>query len=74
MGAKIPVLLTIKQALARVPIGRSTLHRIVRDGELPAVRIRGRVFILEEDLSAYITSRTDAPREESGDATAEAST
>ncbi|MCP3999265.1 MAG: helix-turn-helix domain-containing protein, partial [bacterium] len=34
---------------------RSTVYRLVRTGELPAVRIRGIVLVLADDLSEFLT-------------------
>ncbi len=34
---------------------RSTVYRLVRTGDLPAVRIRGVILILADDLSRFLT-------------------
>ena len=53
-------LLTIRQALAILPIGRSTLYKLVADGQIPAIRVRcagsgrGRILIHRDDLDAVI--------------------
>ena len=53
-------LITVKQALALVPIGRSTLYSLVARGALPSYRVgatgggRGRVLVARADLEAFI--------------------
>ncbi len=53
-------LLTVKQALALVPIGRSTVYALVDSGQLPSYRVsmagsrRGRVLIARADLEAFV--------------------
>lgn len=47
-------LLTPDEFIAQVPVGESTLYRYIRTGQVPSVKICGRVFIptsyLEEVL------------------------
>ena len=53
-------LITVKQALALVPIGRSTLYSLVARGALPSYRVgvtgggRGRVLVARTDLESFI--------------------
>ncbi len=53
-------LLTVKQVLALVPIGRSTLYTLVAEGQIPSLRVRcagsrrGRILIHRVDLEAFI--------------------
>ena len=53
-------LITVKQALTLVPIGRSTLYSLIARGALPSCRVgatgggRGRVLVARTDLEAFI--------------------
>ena len=53
-------LLTVAQALAVLPIGRSTLYALVDSGQLPSYRVsptdsrRARVLIARQDLEAFV--------------------
>ncbi|MCC5848524.1 MAG: helix-turn-helix domain-containing protein [Verrucomicrobia bacterium] len=50
-------LLTFSAAAHRLNLSRSTVHRMVNDGQLPAVTIRGNTRrILESDIEAWIAS------------------
>jgi len=55
-------LLTAVQALQLLPVGRSTLYRLIKEGRIPAVRVksggsrRGRLLILRRDLEDYVAS------------------
>jgi|WetSurMetagenome_2_1015567.scaffolds.fasta_scaffold709468_1 excisionase family DNA binding protein len=45
------------QAIAqRLGVSIKTVRRLIKDGELPAVKIRSRVVVRESDLAAYISS------------------
>lgn len=41
----------------RVSLSKPTLYGLVRDGQLPAVRINGRLLIRETDLADFIVAR-----------------
>ena len=53
-------LLTIRQALDVLPVGRSTLYSLVAEGTIPSLRVRcagsrrGRILIRRADLEAFI--------------------
>ena len=47
-----PLLVDAETAAAMLGIGRTTLDGLVRDGEIPAVRLRGRVLFSVEKLRA----------------------
>ena len=53
-------LLTIRQALAILPVGRSTLYSLVAEGQIPSHRIRtkgsnrGRILVHRADLDTFI--------------------
>ncbi len=60
-------LLTIRQALALVPVGRATLYALLRRGAIPHYRVvapgrrGGRVLVARGDLVAYLdTARVEA--------------
>ena len=62
-------LLTVPQALAILPVGRSTLYALVEAGDLPCFRIRapgsrrGRILIARRDLEAFLAKkRQTAPK------------
>lgn len=48
-------LLTKSQVCEMLAISDSTLERILADGSLAAIRIRGRLRFTEEDLALYLT-------------------
>ncbi len=53
-------LLTVRQVLALVPVGRATLYALLRSGALPHYRVRapgrrgGRVLVARGDLLDYL--------------------
>jgi len=53
-------LLTVRAALAILPVGRTTLYALIRDGQIPAIRVRaagsrrGRLLLHRADLAAYV--------------------
>jgi excisionase family DNA binding protein len=51
---ELPQLLSPKEFLEVVPIGRSTLYDLVRSGEVPCARFGRRVFIPREVLRQYL--------------------
>ncbi len=61
-------LLTIRGALAILPVGRSTLYSLVAEGQIPSIRVgcagsrRGRILIHREDLDAFIQMLRDGGR------------
>lgn len=62
-------LLTVTQALRRLPVGRSTMYALIDSGELPSYRVRalgscrGRVLVHRTDLEAFVQrSRRVAPK------------
>jgi excisionase family DNA binding protein len=48
------MLMTAREATEYLRISRATLHRLVIDGALPAVRIRGARRFRQKDLDALI--------------------
>ena len=62
-------LLTVRQALAIVPLGRSTIYALIDSGQLPHYRVsaagsrRGRILVARSDLQAFIDrARQTRPR------------
>jgi excisionase family DNA binding protein len=49
-----PLLLSRREARARLGIGETTLGRLIRDGELRTVRIRGRRLVPARELERYV--------------------
>ncbi len=49
-------LLTIPQALERLPVGRTTLYKLFRTGKLTPRKLEGRTAVAAEDLETYIAS------------------
>jgi len=49
--------LTLADACARYRISNSTLRLCIKDGRLPAVKIRGRVHIAADDVEAYLAPK-----------------
>lgn len=47
-------LLTMDQVAEKLSIGRATVYRIIKDKELPVVRVGGVFRVAPEDLTAYI--------------------
>lgn len=48
-------LMTPDEFIAQVPVGKSTLYRYIRAGQVPSVKICGRVFIPASYLQEVLT-------------------
>jgi excisionase family DNA binding protein len=48
--------LSLQVVAQRLGVSIKTVRRLIRDGELQAVKIRSRVVVRESDLAAYISS------------------
>jgi excisionase family DNA binding protein len=55
-------LLTIQQALERLPVCERTLRTLVRNREIGFGRIGKRLYFKESDIEAYLESRHTPPR------------
>jgi excisionase family DNA binding protein len=56
----VPKLLSLAQVSARLQCARSTVRRLIADGELRASRISSRTIrISEADLQAYLDGRAN---------------
>jgi excisionase family DNA binding protein len=62
-----PVLLDYRQAAKALRIGQRTLADLVAKGEIPVVRIRGRVLFCPDTLAAWAKSHEGSTPSE-GDA------
>lgn len=57
--ARIPAeVLTIPQVAARLKVSRNTVYRLISDGDLPVVEVRGKSRISESELQKYIDRNT----------------
>jgi excisionase family DNA binding protein len=46
--------MTVPQAAQKLGVSYMTVRREIRDGVLPALRVRGKFVVAPEDLEAYI--------------------
>ena len=62
-------LLTVQQALALLPVGRTTIYALCESGALPHFRIlapgsrRGRILIARRDIEAFLERSRHEPRQ-----------
>lgn len=56
-----PLLLTTSEAARLLSVSRSTVHRMVHDGELRRVTIRGCTRIVASSVTATVTPQADSP-------------
>ncbi len=52
-----PVSMSVDKAVEYTGVGRSTIYDMIKNNELPVVRVRGRTLLLREDLDAYLRGR-----------------
>ena len=43
-------------------VSRSTVNRLIRDGELPGLKVGGRTFVARADLEAYVDTLRETTR------------
>jgi excisionase family DNA binding protein len=55
-----PDLLTVKEAKAILRCGKNQLYAAVRDGEMPAIRVRGAIRIPKRALVAMLNGEAPA--------------
>lgn len=55
-----PLVLTCPQAAKRLQISKSNCYSLIRAGELPHVRLRGRVLIPVKALNDWLTANATA--------------
>ena len=52
----MPDVLTLPQAAAWLQVSIRTVRRLINDGSLPAIRVRGSIRILSSALESYVKS------------------
>ncbi len=52
---------SVDQAATMLGVSRSTAYRAASDGELPAIRLRGRLLVPRERLMAFLNGDTAQP-------------
>ena len=57
-------LISTEEARQILPIPTHTLRRLLRDGDIPAVRVRNTWLIYEDGLREYIERNTNTPLKE----------
>lgn len=55
-----PLAITVSEAADLLGISRSTAYECVRTGELPSVRLAGRILIPRQRLEAFLAGGDDA--------------
>lgn len=64
-----PLILTVREAAARLRVHESTLYRMIADGEFEHVRVRGKVMVAPDQIISYINrNRRAAKRLDPADA------
>lgn len=61
MGA--PALLTVAEVAELFRVSSMTVYRLIRNGELPAVRVGRSYRVREEDLQSYLQAQVVDPTE-----------
>jgi excisionase family DNA binding protein len=59
--------LSVKEVCERLPVGKSLVYRLVRDGTLPSTRLGGKILVDEDGLVAILEkglSQKEAPSPE----------
>ena len=46
--------LSVKQVCERLPVCKSLIYRLVRDGVIPSTRIGGKILVPEDGLLAFL--------------------
>jgi excisionase family DNA binding protein len=54
--------LSVEHAARLIGISRTTAYRLVRDGELPAIRVGRRVLVLKKPLMEMLDAGEDTSR------------
>ncbi|UKJ74254.1 helix-turn-helix domain-containing protein [Azospirillum brasilense] len=52
-----PLTLSLKETCLKTGLSRTTLWRLAKAGQLPVVKIRGRVLVRVEALDAFLQSQ-----------------
>jgi excisionase family DNA binding protein len=56
---QLPDVLTVPEVARLLRLGRNTAYEAVRCGELPSVRIRGRILVPKAALVRFLTEAAD---------------
>jgi excisionase family DNA binding protein len=56
ISALPPITLTVKTAMARTGLSRSTLYRMLKRGDITALKAKKRTLILTESLDNFLAS------------------
>lgn len=51
-----PVLLTIEETCTALSLGRTTVHFLIKSGDIRAVRIGRRVLVPRDELERYVAA------------------
>lgn len=51
-------LLSVNRTAARLGIGRGTTYRLIRNGEIPSVKVGGSIRVDPRELDRWIQERT----------------
>ncbi len=57
-----PLVLTVREAAARLRVHESTLRRMISDGELEHVRLRGRVMVAPDQIISFVNRNRRAAK------------
>ena len=57
MITSVPHLLTVNETADRLRISQMTLYRLIRAGEVPAMRIGNQLRVDEQELAQYLTDQ-----------------
>jgi excisionase family DNA binding protein len=55
---------SVEHAARLIGVSRGTAYRMVRDGELPAIRVGRRVLVLKKPLMQMLGAEEDTSRDE----------
>lgn len=58
-----PALLTVAEVADLFRVSSMTVYRLIRNGDLPAVRVGRSYRVLEDDLQAYLQAQVVDPHE-----------
>jgi excisionase family DNA binding protein len=56
-GPLAPLLISVEQAMALLSVGRSTMYRLIADGEVSPIHIGRSVRFVVRELEAFVEAR-----------------
>jgi len=62
MNADLEKLLSVKDVLAYLHVGRTTLHRMMKARKIAFVRIGKKIFFTQEQIETFIRKGTVLPK------------